>query len=171
MNFLIQQSVFAKNDTDFSEIIFIIVIAVFWILGAVVKVLSKQSKKTETIAEKQRIVKQPPQTFQFQTKQKPPIRARRPEKVKKPYVERIPKKQAVSGIKAVLPEKPELSITMPSIETGLEGIIKKEKKKAAQPTAAESLLKFESVDDLKKGILYYEILGKPLSLRQQERLF
>ena len=171
MNFLIQQFVFAKSDIDFSEIIFIIVIAVFWILGAIVKVVSKQQRKTGTIAEKQRGVKQPSRPIQFQTKQKPPVRVQRPEKLKKRYVERIPKKQPVSEIEARIAEKPELSIAMPSIETGLESTIEREKKKVSQPTAAELFLNFESVDDLKKGILYYEIIGKPLSLRQEERLF
>ncbi len=171
MNFGIQQFVAAKNDTNFSEIIFIIVIAAFWILGAIVKVVSKKAKKSETIAEKQRSVKLSPQPIQFQTKQKPPVRAHRPERLKKPHVERISKKQPVSEIKSALPEKSKLSITMPAIETGIEGIIEIEKKKSSQPPASESLLSFESVDDLRKGILYYEILGKPLSLRQQERLF
>jgi hypothetical protein len=171
MNFGILQFVFAKTDTDFSQIIFIVVIAAFWILGAIVKVVSSKAKKTENLAEKQDIAKQPSRPIQFQTKQKAPVRARLAEKLKKTYFDRISKKQPVREIKAVLPEKPELSISMPSIKTGLEDVIEIEKKKATEPALAESLLSFESADDLKKGILYYEILGKPLSLRQEERLF
>ncbi len=171
MNYLTLQFFVAKNDTNFSDIIFIVVIAVFWIIGVIAKVVSKQSKKTEKPAEKQRIIKQPSPAVQVQTKPKKPVRAARPEKLKKYYAERIPKKQRVSEIGALIAEKPELSISMPAIETGLESVIKKEKKQAPQPSTTESFLNFESVDDLKKGILYYEILGKPLSLRQQERLF
>jgi cytoskeletal protein RodZ len=171
MNFETLQFVVAKNDTNFSDIIFIVVIAVFWIIGVIAKVVSKQSKKSEKPAEKQRIIKQPSQGVQVQTKPKRPVRAARPEKLKKYYVEKTPKKQPVSEIGALISEKPELSISMPAIETGLESVIKKEKKQATQPSITESFLNFESVDDLKKGILYYEILGKPLSLRQQERLF
>ncbi len=180
MNFGILQFVVAKNDTDFSQIIFIIVIAVFWVIGAIVKVVSSKAKKSETIAENQKLVKQPG-PIQFKIKQKSQVPSQHLKRIKDSVSKLIEQKQASieskiyktepDSVSTDLPEISKLSVSTPVIKTGLEGISKREKKEAYQPIVAESLLSFESIDDLKKGILYYEILGKPLSLRQQERLF
>ncbi len=186
MNFGIQQFVVSKTDTDFSQIIFIIVIVCFWVLGIIVKAVAKKAKKSENLTEKQNTFLPPSGTVQYQTEQKPSSLAQYLKRLKKTYSNIIAENEAVTEKIAELPELSNSKRTsaVPGIKTGLKSVSKGvttpltyekkgkiEEKQAAQPKIAEPLLKFESTDDLKKGILYYEILGKPLSLREKERLF
>ncbi len=190
MNFGILQFIVSKTDTDFSQIIFIIVIVCFWALGIIVKAVAKKAKKSENLTEKQNTFLPPSGTVQYQTEQKPSVLAQYLKRLKKTYSDIIAEKEAETEKSAELPEL-ELSNSkrtsaFPGIKTGLKSVSKGkglttpltyekkgkiEKKQTAQPKIAEPLLKFESTDDLRKGILYYEILGKPLSLREKERLF
>ncbi len=180
MNFLIQQLVAAKSDPDkLIQIIFFVVIVCFWVLAAIVKAVSNRAKKSQDLTEEQDAVTPTSETVQYQIRQKPPVLAQYPKRRKKTYAKRIPEEKAVSeksavktklGFKSVeLPELSKLSVAVPGIKAGLESVSKREKKEAVPSTIAESLLRFESTDDLRKGILYYEILGKPLSLRSQDR--
>lgn len=195
MDFVTQHLVAAKNDHDkLIQIIFFVVIVCFWVLGVIVKAVSNKAKKTQYLSEEQNAVIPPSETSQYQTKQKPPVLAQYLKRLKKTYADIIVEKETVNEKSAVktklglknagLPELSELSVSMPGIKTGLESISKGVttpltydkkgkigKKQAAQTTIAESLLKFDNTDDLRKGILYYEILGKPLSLRSQDRFF
>ena len=195
MNFVIQHLAAAKSDPDkLMQTIFFIVIVCFWVLAAIVKAVSNRAKKSQDLTEEQDqdAVTPTSETFQYQIRQKPPVLAQYPKRRKKTYAKRIPEEKAVSeksavktklGFKSVeLPKLSKLSAAVPGIKPGLESVSKgvtapliyekkgkREKKEAVPSTIAESLLRFESTDDLRKGILYYEILGKPLSLRSQDR--
>lgn len=83
-----------------------------------------------------------------------------------------------------LPEAPKVSLELPEVPTGIEelaeyitepveGLKDKYAHISAQQPAAESALQplldldYADPDELRRAILYYEILGKPLSLRQR----
>lgn len=178
MNFLIQQVVVAQRDTDFSEIIFIIVIAVFWIIGAIVKVASKKTQSADKFGKQKDYAKrQAPRPIQYKPIPRPEKPSTQVETgIKKPIPKvKRPVKKEPAFVKLDLPEAPVLGEDL-LVDIITEPIYKKEPKltvagKEAKTETEEVLLSFENIDDVRKGILYYEILGKPLSLRQQERLF
>ena len=109
--------------------------------------------------------------------------------VPRPVVQKL----AAKAEEAVLPaflkplEEPELSVPRPQFQPILEELpeltgkpIKKLEerrlglpaRKEQAPPAVERLLDFEEPDELRRAILHYEILGKPLSLRQpSDRIF
>ena len=101
-------------------------------------------------------------------------RARREVKRPQPVVQKVaPKKEQAIGLEHIeLPEISELSLPSPQLQPKFEELPKLEDKGVGIPAetpyakhVTEPLLDYDDPDKLRRAILHYEILGKPLSLR------
>ncbi|MCK4752410.1 MAG: hypothetical protein KAS75_03115 [Planctomycetes bacterium] len=123
------------NGADWMNILVLVVLAAFYGLGGILKA------KANKLEDEQ-------QPEQPEPAHKPPHPQRRKINRHKPSVRKIAP-QAEPADRLLTLEVPELT---PIKET-------------EQQTVAETLFDFDDADGLKRAILYYEILGKPLSLR------
>ncbi len=140
MNTLLVHTVLAASPDDFSswvEMLIFVIVLVVWALGGILKLKSARKSNAE---------------IDEQSEPEPISRLRQPLVIQQPMRKKVP--QRPEHVVAALPKKDNL---------GLTG-----KWKTDSPEVSiETLLKFEDPDDLKRAILHYEILGKPLSLRHQ----
>ncbi len=200
MNYFFLQLIIAQNEDTgkWVNILFVVVLAVFWLLRGVVK-----AKVDEAQRQKQ--------------KQRPVDKTRSPSSVTKEWSELLLEKvlgQAGSSSqevkqKLISKSEPDISVpyhkkkklskfflSQPSLEPNvqdlkkidtklqelpefttkaLEGISEVPLSKSSDITQAkyltELLLDYKNPDELRKAILHYEILGKPLSLRDLSNSF
>jgi hypothetical protein len=169
MNDILVQTVLAARKSKFEDwvnILFVLGLAVFWVLGGVIKARTAGKGKRED--EEQlpgRPARRPPERArgpQRQTFQRPhPRRTVGPAQQRPVAPEYAAKTEKGSRVRH--PEMPELSklpLSMPSVQP--------EQKEVWQPVSkpvVERLLDPDDPDKLKRAILHYEILGKPVSLR------
>lgn len=141
----------AKNDNGggWMQLLVFIVLGVFWVVGGILKAKSQKVEKEEEEGE------EPPQP----TTEGP----RRPQR--RTYRSII---QEMRGGKVVsqLPKK--IKIQPPQTSPDRERKpISAPLKVAKAEDSGEALFDFEMPQDWRKAILYYEILGKPLALRNE----
>ncbi len=208
MNELLAQIMLAARSKDtkgWGNILFIVGLAVFWVIGGILKArANKKQKDEEQLTRKpgfklperagarehkavektpyeqvQRPAGRTPYRREPQPQIEPPRRKiARPE----PFVQKFvtKKEQAIPLGTIELLEEPELSVPTAQLEHKFEelpdftgkAVKELEDMRVAIPAEtsqrkylAEILLDYADPEDLKRAILHYEILGKPLSLR------
>jgi len=150
MNFLPQIILAARNSNtkDWTNILFIVILAVFWTLGAVIKAKTKKSELQEG---------QPTRKGSAKLLQKRPVFQKRP-------VSRMPPTQPPPQVQ---PPHRKVARPQPVVQKVVPLAAYNDlKKQKAQPRhIIEPLLDFDDPGKLRKAILHYEILGRPLALR------
>lgn len=186
MNYLLSQIILAarrRGTEGWTNILFIVVLAVFWVIGGILKARANKSKQKgeEQLARKPGL-KPPDRARVPRRKLEPPRRKiARPQPVVQKFATK--KEQAIPLGTIELLEEPKLSVPTPQVQPELpelqklpefttkavEGLEAMRVRTPAEiPRAkylAEILLDYSDPDDLKRAILHYEILGRPLSLR------
>lgn len=192
MNYL-AQIILAARDRDVKEwpnILFIVVVAVFWAVGGILKAkANKPSRQDQEQPERKGGLKpaegtRTPRAFQQKTSYQQP-QAQRP--VSRPQVRQAPRRKVarpqpiVQKLETLEPPRPlQVSPQAPQLQPDFQELpdftgetVKKLKgKRIATPAetpqpkyVAELLSDYADPNQLKRAILHYEILGKPLSLR------
>ena len=187
--YLIQMVLGAGGDDvdEWTNILFVVVIAVFWLVGSLLKAKANKAKQEKEeqpeggrVAAKrpyekmQRLVAralqaQPqPQIQPAQEKigrpkpiaQKPAVKRRevQPQAVRAPAVSEI----QMEAIGEPIEELEKLK----AVPMGLASEETEQPSAAVEEMLEKPLFDFDNVDELRRAILHYEILGKPLSLRK-----
>ena len=175
------------------NILFFVAIAAFYAIGSVLKAKASKSAKQKKAAERQGVkpiektparptVKKAPPPAAVK-KPAYPQRPRRPVARPRQVMRRpVPRRPAVPPKAVKPPTMAEALPAVPSIQGELEGLRELPKKTVAQLDVGrlglaaektekeavileEPLLALDDPDVLRRAILYYEILGKPVSMR------
>ena len=212
MNYFLAQTILAARNRDvedWTNVLFIVVVAVLWAIGGIIKARANKTKLKEEDEEElaRKPVRKPPERERgvqkrlFERPRRPvgpaPPKRYRPQ-VAKPQVQQPPRKpvgprpavqkfvtEAEQAVEPVLEPlevpKPKLSVPIPRVQAKLQELpeftgktIEKLEHKytgAVTETAqaeylSEILLDYADPDELRRAILHYEILGKPLALRE-----
>jgi hypothetical protein len=190
-----QHIILAARDTEeWMNILFFVAIAAFYAIGSVLKARASKSAKQKKAAEQQGVkpiektpvrptVKKapPPATVKKPAYPQPP---RRPVARPRPVMRKpVPRKLGVPPKAVKPPAMAEALPAVPSLQSELEGLPELPKKtvepldvarlglaaqkKEKEPVIIEEpLLALDDPDALRRAILYYEILGKPVSMRR-----
>jgi hypothetical protein len=213
MNNLLAQQILAARDKDFegwTNILFIMVIGIFWVVGGILKAKANKSKQQE----QEQPGRRPPESTRgvpkafkqtpYQQAQRPvgrtPKSQPRPQQVqpsRRKIVRPQPagRKPSIKTEEAIeLPtlealETPKVSLPGPQLQADLEELpeftvetVEKDIRLSSVEALgakrigiagetpqtkylAEILLDYDDPEKLRRAILHYEILGKPLSLR------
>ena len=144
----------ARNDDgggEWVQLLVFVVMAVIWAVGGILK--AKSNKVGEDKSDEQ------PQPLRLNS-----IR----EMLKGPQPQK-PMAPPKAPVRPRLAVQKELT---PAVDLNLEEVKKVDlsvkKKQKPEPTA-KSLLDFSNRDDLRRAVLHYEILGKPISLRRPQQ--
>ena len=177
MNDVLVQTVLAARKSNFEDwvnILFVLALAVFWVLGGIIKARTRGKGKRE---EQEQLPGRPGR--------RPPERTRRlrrqifgpvQQREYRPVAQQ-PRRKISRGQPAVpkyaaeteegiwlrpleVPEAPKLPFSTPSVQPE-----KKQAQELGSKPVVERILDFDDTDALKRAILHYEILGKPVSLR------
>ena len=180
MDYSLIQIILAARNRDaegWTNLLFIVVLAIFWALAGLAKARANKVKEQKRDKEQPQGPAIPHRSLRPQLK--PPRRkVLRPQPVVQKFASKTQPPIQLPSIElpSIEPlQAPELA-TPAQIEEPTKLVGKafgdlKERRAAigseAQPEEAifEALLDFDDPDDLKRAILHYEILGKPLSLR------
>ena len=202
---LLLQIILARQNDDldsYMNILFVVVLAVFWLIGGIIKAKANKSgaggddniprkpprkppvHSREAREQMLKRLERPADSAQGQRQQPRP--ATQKPRMKFADLQAAVRKFAVeaekafdSGTKEPVP-KPRPTLTEPQIEvekpkvakpltTTVEGLQEKRASEPSQIPESEYLLElltdYADPDELRRAILHYEILGKPLSLR------
>jgi len=214
MNELLAQIILAarrrQDGKSWMNILFIVGLAVFWVIGGILKArANKKQKDEEQLTRKpgpvpsdrarvarprafqktpyeqvQRPTARTPYIKEPQSQIQPPRRKiARPQPIAQQFAIKIKEAQEIPAETIELLEEPELLPPTPQVKPKFEELEKlpdftsktvKElgdmrvgmpAETARAKYLAEILLDYADPDDLKRAILHYEILGRPLSLR------
>jgi len=136
----------------------VVLLVVFWAIGGILKARAKKTKATEAEDEEE------PHEISKAAISRGKARG---EQVLRPEPRRIR-----AGVKKIEPRQAKPSVTVRKTQGPEAAVAKITSEWAEKPVSApeepaiEPLLSAEEPDELKKAILHYEILGKPLSLRE-----
>lgn len=152
----------ANNDgkgTPWQQLLILVIVVVFWALGGIVKARTEKAERKEEQQRSERPRRRPV------PKQRPRPELARSRSAKPELIGKKP------GVR-VSPAQVELERTIPQ---GLEklkfkGLAQRVEEPQAE-TVVDVLPSLENPDDLVSAILYYEILGKPLALREPQGMF
>jgi hypothetical protein len=169
------------------NIFFVVLLAVFWAIGGIIKARTKKAKEgvEEPVTDKR--VRKFPGTHPFSpllTKQyRQQVEQLRSRIVRSrpmaPSIATEKKSITIPSVKSL--EKPKLSRLKHEFQTSMGELPKRRSESieafkdnyttiSTERTLSffqmESLLDYTNIDELRKAILHYEILGKPLSLRR-----
>ncbi|MBA7714344.1 hypothetical protein ES703_123364 [subsurface metagenome] len=209
MNELLSQIILAarrRGAKGWTDILFIVGLAVFWVIGGILKARANKTKQKgeEQLPRKpgfklpERAGVRKPRAVQktpYEQVQRPTARTpyrREPQPQIEPPRRKIARPQpaaqmfAAKKAQAILPgtiellEEPELPPLAPQVQPDLQELpqftakavkglgdmrVGMPAETARAKYLAEILLDYSDPDDLKRAILHYEILGRPLSLR------
>ena len=210
MNELLSQIILAarrRGAKGWTDILFIVGLAVFWVIGGILKArANKKQKDEEQLTRKSglkpsegagvrepRVVKKTPYEQVQRPTARTPYRREPQPQIQPPrrkiarlqhavqqFAIKIKEAQAIPPETIELLEEPELSVPTTQLEHKFEELPQFTAKAvkeledmrvgvpAETPRAkylAEILLDYADPDDLRRAILHYEILGRPLSLR------
>ena len=205
MKSLLAQIILAARDKNFeswTNILFIVVIGIFWIVGGILKAKANKSKQQEQEQPGRKLPEAAPRRARKPLQKKTPYQQaeravgrtqesqpwpqvqppRRKIARPQPVGRKLPtKKEQAAWLETIEPtEALELSLSRPQLQpkreelpkfTGELGKVLKDKglqvpsEVTRAETPVEPLLDYDDIDSLKRAILHYEILGKPLSLR------
>ncbi len=157
------------DDSPWQQILVLVLLAVFWAVGGILKA---RAAKSEQQKEQQQPPKRPPHP---QGRPHPPRlqpRAIKTMPAAESYGTETKVQQAIARVSAEFAElkTPEPILSKPAglpPERPHLGLPKK-MRKPVSPLIAPLSLEFESTNTLRKAILYYEILGKPMALREPQ---
>ena len=158
---------------DWVNILFVLGLAVFWVLGGIIKARTAgKGNREEQEQPPGRPARRPPerarglqrQSFGPVQREYRPVAQQRRRKISRPRPA-VPKyaaktKEDIRLRPLEVPQAPKLPLSTPSVQP--------EQKEVRQPISkpvVERLLDPDDPDKLKRAILHYEILGKPISLR------
>lgn len=177
--FLAQTIVLARNgdNNGWMEILVLIIVAVIWVIGGIIK--SKANKEKDQISEKPASKLRPSPLETAKATRKQPVQQVQPARRKMMRPQPAVHKTAAEAysLKAQPEQDLPLSISqiqpklgkLPGLKVTVEGLKGKYTQTPAEKpptvTALQPLLDFDEPDSLRRAILHYEILGKPLSLR------
>jgi len=175
-------SVLGSNGEDkgWMQILVFVGLAVFYGLASILKAKGNKVKESDLAEEES---EEKPVDENLQKKQ-----VRRFEQLRghEQYLQKVKTPESWAGIKRkisqLVPEMPVIQPQVPDIQIEPEKLTKYEFKpvkglKARVPKSEElkkqpvSLLDLAGSDDLVRGILYLDILGKPLALRDRQQEF
>jgi len=208
MNELLAQIILAARNRDgksWTNILFIVGLAIFWVIGGILKARANKKQKGEEqltrkpglapsdragVREHKAVEKTPYEQVQRPTARTPYRREPQPQiqpprrKIARPelFVQKFvtEKAQAMPPETIELLEEPGLPQPAPQVQPDFQELPQFTSKTvkelgdkraailAETPRArylAEILLDYADPDDLRRAILHYEILGRPLSLR------
>jgi hypothetical protein len=140
----------------------VVLLVVFWAVGGILKA---RAKKTEAEDEEEGYGKKPFKPGARPATAKPMYKAQRAQ-VRRPQPQRIRADMKIE------PRRAKPSITGRKVQEPKAAAAKMAVAEPEKPVSAleeliiEPLLSAEEPDELRKAILHYEILGKPLSLRE-----
>ena len=179
MNHLLQQLILAaKNDRGedggWQQILVFLIVATFWIVGGIAKAKSRKQEKQGLQQPPRRPGLTPqrpqytPQPQQRRPQQTEPAPQRKITRIKPTVAEPLPATAKLSPFAL-----PELDVKIPSKIPAMQSSItlptaltSHKKPVSAVVTVADELFAdYSDPASLKRAILHYEILGKPLSLR------
>ncbi len=169
MNYCLAQIVLAARGDDaegWINTLVIVLLVVFWAIGGILKARAKKTKIEDEIEdEEDEYGEEPLKLTAHPSTAKPrgvavwrpqPQRIRAGAKTLAEEVEPRPAKPTVTVRKA---REPKTAVAKVTSEWAKKPV------SAPEEPTIEPLLSAEEPDELKKAILHYEILGKPLSLR------
>jgi len=182
MNYRLTQIILAARGDDaegWMNTLVIVLLVVFWAIGGILKARARKAEKAEAEDEEPGVVKGPLRPTARRATAKPvykdkargvavwrpqPQRIRAGAKTLAEEVEPRQAKPSVAGRKARGPEAAVAKVTgeRPKKAVPAAGAVRAVEK----PMLEQLLLSAEEPDELRKAILHYEILGKPLSLRE-----
>jgi len=182
MWYCLAQIVLAARGDDaegWMNTLVIVLLAVFWAIGGILKVRARKAEKAEAEDEEPGVVKGPlrPTARRATAKSVYKDKARgvavwrpQPQRIRagaKTLAEEVEPRQAkpsVAGRKAREPKTAvaKMAGVRPPKAVPAAGAVRAVEK----PMLEQLLLSAEEQDELRKAILHYEILGKPLSLRE-----
>ena len=170
MDYFLAQTILAARNRDvddWTNILFIVVVGLFWLVGGILK-----TKTSKTKAEEEQPARKPPERprrVQRQYPQQPgravgpaPRREYEPQ-VRQPARKIVRPQPAAQRFAAETKEAVQLSTLEVGIEKPQPGIPAELRRTRY---LSEILLDYADPGDLRRAILHYEILGKPLSLRE-----
>jgi hypothetical protein len=168
-----------ERDTGWMQILVFVILTVFYAVGSIVKARANKAapRGKEQIPHKP-ARKSPESTIDLQLlkqlwrpERPTPSSQPRPQ-VTKPQVQPTSRKVArpqPTGMAMLEPQVAKPQVAGPQVQPKVEVAAPAEKQPATY--LSEILSDYEDPEKLRRAILYYEILGKPLSLREQERAF
>lgn len=196
MNIFLAQLILARRNDEvegWMNLLFVIVVAVFWVLGGILKAKSKKPQQQQHTGPPKRPVQRPQsrgaqasRQAGEQSRPRPSTASQRPQYApgfKPPAGEAIfshplfrnlaAQIERATGVKIPTempkpqapkkPPKPQTEMFIPAVKAAQPPGIKKPVDVTDFSDAL--LLDTSDPDDLRRAILYYEILGKPVSLR------
>jgi hypothetical protein len=182
MSYWLAQLVLAARNSDgdekWGQILFFVILSIFWVVGNIIKKVS--ANKTSPKTPRKQVRKQPEPTAELQIlkqffglPEEPEPQVAKPQvqpqvrKVARPAIPQTAKPQAAKPqVQPKIEKAPELTAAMPQVEA----VVPAETSQAKY--LSEILSDYENPESLKRAILHFEILGKPISLRGPlERFF
>ncbi len=183
MDKLLAQIVLAARDDDaggWMNTLVIVLLAVFWAIGGILKARARKAEKAEAEDEEQGVVKGPlrPTARRSTAKSVYKDKARgvavwrpQPQRIRagaRTLAEGVEPRQAKPSVAGRKAREPKTAVAK------MAGVVRPPKAVPAagavraveKPMLEQLLLSAEEPDELRKAILHYEILGKPLSLRE-----
>ena len=185
MDKLLAQIVLAARDDDaggWMNTLVIVLLAVFWAIGGILKARARKAEKAEAEDEEPGVVKGPlgplrPTARRATAKSVYKDKARgvavwrpQPQRIRagaKTLAEEVEPRQAEPTVTVRKGREPKTAVAKmvgkrPPKAVPAAGAVRAVEK----PMLEQLLLSAEEPDELRKAILHYEILGKPLSLRE-----
>ena len=166
-SFLLQIILAARRydeDAGWMQLLVFVIMAVFWALGSIIK--AKRSKKTEFEEEEEQLEETFPEHRQQMSQQ-----TTRPQQKKSVYPGPAIKRDFTKAEK--IPLSVSLKVYKESVTKSLTETEKKTERpdisleRPRPPAGIDFAPNLEDPENLKRAVVYYEVLGKPLSLRDE----
>jgi hypothetical protein len=180
MNGFLGQTIWLARNGDaegWMNILFVVVLAAFYVIGSIVKAKSSKSKEEDQeqptpkthfkpAGQSLRQITPPQRKAMTLKPAVPKLPIKEQQRTQFPGIE-LPQEQKLPSLQLDIKE-PRESITKPPREIKIKQLVTQPGK--IQPRAKaiieEPLVDFGVPDELKRAVLHYEILGKPLALRK-----
>lgn len=175
MNYCLAQIVLAARGDDaegWMNTLVIVLLAVFWAIGGILKARARKAEKAEAEDEEQGIGKGPLRPTARRATAKPVYKDKahgvavwrpQPQRIRagvKTLAEEVEPRQAKPSVAGRKVQGPKAAVAKMAVEQPEKPV------SAPEEPVIESLLSGEEPDELRRAILHYEILGKPISLRE-----
>jgi hypothetical protein len=193
MNYWLAQLILAarksSDDNGWVQILVFVVLAIFWALGSILKAKANKgaARKKQTPG---KAVREPPESTieirllkqLFGLSEEAESGSQSQPQVTKPQIAKPQVRPTVRKVTRPQPAVRKAPIKVPKIAPKIEKVtelaVAMPQVEAAAPAEipqvkylSEILSDYEDAEKLRRAILHYEILGKPISLREQERAF
>lgn len=173
--YLAQLIVAARGDDigGWMQLLVFLTFVVFWVVGGILKAKAGKDKEEEQEQQPQRPrpALKPPGPMAFQRQQRSGFArpVQRQGTTPKPVARKLQPAPvtAQDQLEELVKPEEQVSVVMPSVKVDLKkGVLETE----SEPGGVIGLLDIDNPEGLKRAILHYEILGRPLSLRGPENL-